>query len=178
MSSQVLGYLHAQEAARRWRKLPLTVSIAYVGPTMTVSIRSEPVWVRALYRMIATTAERSAWHTVRLLSDADARPANGVALFAKARNRRGRQLGRVLATRYGEIVTDQLFAGTVGLAKALIPLVEAVEQVLDLDFAKRQRTILRADSGGGALTTSTGPWPAATKSIPRITRANVRASWD
>jgi hypothetical protein len=71
--------------------------------------------------------------------------------FAKQRNRRGRQLGRVLATRYGEIVTDQLFAGTMGLVKALIPLVEAAEQVLGLDEAKRQHTILRIDSGGGCL---------------------------
>ncbi|NTV99734.1 MAG: transposase [Oscillochloris sp.] len=71
--------------------------------------------------------------------------------FAKQRNRRGRQLGRVLATRYGEIVTDQLFAGTVGLVKALIPLVEAAEQVLGLNEAKRQRTILRIDSGGGSI---------------------------
>lgn len=71
--------------------------------------------------------------------------------FAKARNRRGRQLGRVLASRYREIVVDQLFAGTVGLAKALIPLVEAAEQVLELDDAKRPRTILRIDSGGGSI---------------------------
>src|SRR5215212_425724 len=71
--------------------------------------------------------------------------------FANQRNRRGRQLGRVVATRYGEIVTDQLFAGTVGLTKALIPLVEAAEQVLALDHAKRQRTILRIDSGGGSI---------------------------
>jgi len=81
MSSQVLGYLHVQEAARRWRELPLTISVACVGPTMTASIRSEPLWVRALYRLIATTAERSARHTVRLLSAADARPANGAVLF-------------------------------------------------------------------------------------------------
>jgi len=71
--------------------------------------------------------------------------------FANARNRRGRQLGRVVATRYGEIVTDQVFAGTVGLAAALQPLVEAAEQVLELDPAKRQRTILRIDSGGGSI---------------------------
>jgi len=31
--------------------------------------------------------------------------------FAKRRNRRGRQLGRVLATRYHEIVVDRLFDG-------------------------------------------------------------------
>jgi Transposase DDE domain group 1 len=71
--------------------------------------------------------------------------------FAKQRNRRGHQLGRVVATRYGEIVTDQLFAGTVGLTKAFIPLVEAAEQVLGLDATKRQRTLLRIDSGGGSI---------------------------
>lgn len=71
--------------------------------------------------------------------------------FPKARNRRGHQLGRVVATRYGEIVTDQLFTGTVGLTKAFIPLVEAAEQVLGLTPSKRQRTILRIDSGGGSI---------------------------
>jgi len=71
--------------------------------------------------------------------------------FANQRNRRGRQLGRVVASRYGEIVTDQLFAGTVGLAKALVPLVEAAERVLGLNATKRQRTILRIDSGGGSI---------------------------
>ena len=70
---------------------------------------------------------------------------------AHQRNRRGRQLGRVVATRYGELVTDQVFAGSVGLTKALIPLVEAAEQVLELDAAKRPRTILRIDSGGGSI---------------------------
>src|SRR4051812_24033182 len=32
--------------------------------------------------------------------------------FAKQRNRRGRQVGRVLATRYGEVVVDRLFEGS------------------------------------------------------------------
>ena len=71
--------------------------------------------------------------------------------FAKARNRRGRQLGRVLATRYGEIVTDQVFAGTTTLVTALRPLIEAAEQVLGLEEQQRQRTILRVDSGGGSV---------------------------
>jgi hypothetical protein len=71
--------------------------------------------------------------------------------FANQRNRRGHQLGRVVATRYGEIVADQRFTGTVGLTKALIPLVEAAEQVLGLTASKRQRTILRIDSGGGSI---------------------------
>ena len=71
--------------------------------------------------------------------------------FANQRNRRGRQLGRVLATRYGEVVADQVFAGTTGLTTALRPLVEAAEAVLGLGEATRERTILRVDSGGGSL---------------------------
>jgi hypothetical protein len=71
--------------------------------------------------------------------------------FAKARNRRGRQLGRVVASRYGEVVTDQLFAGNTALVTALRPLIEAAEQVLDLSERKRACTIVRVDSGGGSI---------------------------
>src|SRR5438270_7650338 len=58
--------------------------------------------------------------------------------FAKQRNRRGRQLGRVLATRYGEVVVDRLFDGKTQLAKALQPLMEAAQHTLELDERKRQ----------------------------------------
>ncbi len=58
--------------------------------------------------------------------------------FAKQRNRRGRQLGRVLATRYGEVVVDRLFDGKTQLAKALQPLMEAAEHTLELNERKRQ----------------------------------------
>jgi hypothetical protein len=71
--------------------------------------------------------------------------------FVHQRHRRGRQLGRVVATRDSAIVTDQLCAGAVGLTKARIPLIEAAEPVLALDATKRQRTILRSDSGGGRI---------------------------
>src|SRR5437588_555382 len=71
--------------------------------------------------------------------------------FAKQRNRRGRQLGRVLATRYGEVVVDRLFDGKTQLAKALQPLMEATEQTLALDKRKRQRTLVRLDAGGGSV---------------------------
>ena len=71
--------------------------------------------------------------------------------FAKQRNRRGRQLGRVLASRYEEVVVDRLFPGTTQLTTALQPLIEAAEQTLQLDQAKRNRTIVRLDSGGGSL---------------------------
>jgi hypothetical protein len=71
--------------------------------------------------------------------------------FAKQRNRRGRQLGRVLASRYEEVVTDRLFEGTTQLTKALQPLLEAAEQTLELDERKRGRTLVRVDAGGGSV---------------------------
>jgi hypothetical protein len=71
--------------------------------------------------------------------------------FAKQRNRRGRQLGRVLATRYREIVVDRLFDGKTQLNVALLPLVSAAEVTLDLDAAKRERTLVRVDAGAGSI---------------------------
>lgn len=71
--------------------------------------------------------------------------------FAKQRNRRGRQEGYVLGTWYEEIIVERLFAGKIQLNTALQPMLEAAEQVLDLDEGKRQRTIVRIDSGGGSL---------------------------
>ncbi|HZU02963.1 MAG TPA: transposase [Ktedonobacteraceae bacterium] len=71
--------------------------------------------------------------------------------FAKQRNRRGRQLGRVLASRYGEIVVDRLFDGKTQLTTALQPLMLAAEETLQLEEDKRCRTIVRVDAGGGSL---------------------------
>ncbi len=71
--------------------------------------------------------------------------------FAKQRNRRGRQLGRVLATWYDEIVVDRLYDGKTQLPKALQELVSAAAEVLDLDEIKRRRTIVRIDGHGGSL---------------------------
>src|SRR6266496_5498129 len=71
--------------------------------------------------------------------------------FAHQRNRRGRQLGRVLASHYAEIVVDRLFDGRTQLTRAMQPLMQAAEKTLKLDKAKRVRTIVRVDSGGGSL---------------------------
>jgi len=71
--------------------------------------------------------------------------------FANQRNRRGRQLGRVVASLYGEVVTDRLFDGKTQLTKALVPLLLAAEQTLELDEGKRKCTIARVDAGGGSL---------------------------
>jgi hypothetical protein len=69
--------------------------------------------------------------------------------FVKQRNRRGRQLGRVLATRYQEVVVDRLFPGNASLPAALQTLIAAAERTLSLTPAKRRRTIVRVDGGGG-----------------------------
>jgi hypothetical protein len=71
--------------------------------------------------------------------------------FAKQRNRRGRQLGRVMASGYHEIVVDCLFDGKTQLNTALLPLVSAAEATLALNEAKRQRTLVRIDAGAGSI---------------------------
>ena len=89
--------------------------------------------------------------------DTDGRPCGRKAAFAtkgyfaRRPNRRGRQEGYVLASWYEEIVVKRLFSGTTQLTAALQPLVEAAEKTLDLTLEKRQRTLLRIDSGGGSV---------------------------
>ena len=72
--------------------------------------------------------------------------------FSGHKNRRGRQLGRVTASLYDEIVCEKLYPGTVQLEKNLPELIELAENVLDLDENHRKRTILRMDAGGGTDT--------------------------
>lgn len=79
MSSQVLGILHVQAAARRWRDTPVRLAIACVGPTKTDTLGEQAWWARALYAVIATTPERSAQNAVRYLLEDDVRAMSGVA---------------------------------------------------------------------------------------------------
>jgi hypothetical protein len=69
--------------------------------------------------------------------------------FADGKKRRGRQLGRVIATWYDEIVTERLYTGNKQLHASLQDLVLSSEQVLTLHRPERQRTVLRIDGGGG-----------------------------
>lgn len=72
--------------------------------------------------------------------------------FAGQKNRRGRQLGRVLASRYDEIVFEQLYPGSQQLEKSLPELITGAEAALALTPAQRARTLVRVDGGGGTET--------------------------
>jgi hypothetical protein len=92
-----------------------------------------------------------------LLLDADVTglPAGGSGegcskgYFAGKKNRRGRQLGRVLATDYDEIVVDCLADGKRQLNRSLPGLLAEAAAALRLDAAKRRTTIVRMDGGAG-----------------------------
>jgi hypothetical protein len=64
--------------------------------------------------------------------------------------RRGRQLGRVMASAYDEVVADRVYPGNLQLHDTLPHLVEALERTLELEEARR-RTVLRIDAGGGSM---------------------------
>ena len=69
--------------------------------------------------------------------------------FAKQKNKRGRQLGRVYATLYDEIVSERLYNGKTQLNRSLLELVTDAETILNLNPGFCKRTILRIDGGGG-----------------------------
>ena len=69
--------------------------------------------------------------------------------FAKQKNQRGRQMGRVYASLYDEIVSERLYSGRTQLNRSLQELVMTAESVLTLNRGLRKRTILRIDGGGG-----------------------------
>jgi len=69
--------------------------------------------------------------------------------FSGKRGGRGRQLGRVWATLYDEVIVDRLYSGKIQLEQSFQHLVAMAEEVLDLGPAQRERTILRFDASGG-----------------------------
>ena len=60
-------------------------------------------------------------------------------------------MGRVLASRYQEVVADRLFAGNCQLNTTLQALVEAAQTTLPLTPAQRARCLVRIDAGGGSI---------------------------
>jgi hypothetical protein len=97
-----------------------------------------------------------AWHVLDI--DTTGLPAGrlgeGVTkgYFAGRKSCRGRQLGRVVASAYDEIIVDKLYDGKRQLECSLPPLVEMAENALNLGQNQRARTVLRVDAGGGSET--------------------------
>jgi hypothetical protein len=71
--------------------------------------------------------------------------------FGRHHIRYGRQMGRVVAALYGEVVADRAFPGNLQLRDCLPYLVEVAEETLQLDQQKRARTLIRMDAGGGSI---------------------------
>lgn len=70
--------------------------------------------------------------------------------FAHRKNARGRQLGRVIASRYDEVITERLYLGKRQLEKSLLELVDVTAATLELSENQRKNTVLRIDGGGGS----------------------------
>lgn len=70
-------------------------------------------------------------------------------------HRRGRQLGRVLASPFDEVVADQIFAGNTHLGPVLEQLMTSAQRRLGLSgddaAAARAQILVRLDAGGGGL---------------------------
>jgi hypothetical protein len=116
--------------------------------------------MRSALKSILRTHSQSCRHdyqTSWLVLDIDVtglvagRQGEGVSkgYFPKQPNRRGRQLGRVIATRYEEVIFERLYDGKRQLDQSLPELLGGAEDVLNLTENQRKRTIIRSDAGGG-----------------------------
>jgi len=70
--------------------------------------------------------------------------------FSHRQNARGRQLGRVIASLYDEVIIERLYPGKRQLEKSLLELVDATAATLELGENQRKNTVLRIDGGGGS----------------------------
>lgn len=130
-----------------------------VSTTLNRSTAKNIEQIRAAMKEIYQFHSQAARHNYKkdyLLIDVDmsglpaGRQGEGVTkgFFSGHKNRRGRQLGRVIATKYKEIVLDKLYPGTVQLERSFQELVQITEKTLDLTEKQQKRVILRVDGGG------------------------------
>jgi hypothetical protein len=69
--------------------------------------------------------------------------------FPGHRNAYGRQLARVVAAQYDEVVVDHLYPGNTALGPLIPTLVEATEAALHLTPDQRWQVVVRIDASGG-----------------------------
>ena len=106
---------------------------------------------------VHSQSHRHSYQAQCLLLDVDmsgmpaGRQGEGVSkgFFSGQKNRRGRQLGRVTASLYDEILVERLYPGKRQLERSLLELIQAAAVVLELTPYQRSHTIVRVDSGGG-----------------------------
>ena len=81
LGTHLLGFLHIQEATRRWADMPVTLAAACVGSTKTKVMSSPemPLTMRLL-GVFATSPEASASNAIRLLTAKSAADARGAVL--------------------------------------------------------------------------------------------------
>ncbi len=72
--------------------------------------------------------------------------------FSHRKNARGRQLGRVIASLYDEVIIERLYPGKRQLEKSLVELIDDTATLLDLSENQRKNTVVRVDGGGGSET--------------------------
>jgi hypothetical protein len=69
--------------------------------------------------------------------------------FSGSRNATGRQLVRVSAPSYGELIFEKLYPGNTASCEVLKETIKEVERILGSDRAARKRTLVRLDGGFG-----------------------------
>lgn len=92
------------------------------------------------------------WVDVDLSGQPCGRRAQGATrgYFAHHRQARGRQLGRVYAGTYDEILYEQLYPGNRQLQHVQQELICQAQRVLDWGEQERSQVVLRLDGGGSA----------------------------
>jgi hypothetical protein len=131
-----------------------------ISDTLNACTPDTVVQMRSALKSILRTHSQSCRHDYQahwLLWDVDVtglvagRQGEGVSkgYFPKQPNRRGRQLGRVIATCYDEVIFERLYDGKRQLDQRLPDLIGGAEDVLNLAENQRKKTIIRSDAGGG-----------------------------
>ncbi len=131
-----------------------------ISDTLNACTPETVVQMRTALKAIVRTYSQSYRHDYQtgwLVLDVDVtglvagRQGEGVSkgYFPNQKNRRGRQLGRVIATRYDELLFECLYEGKRQLDRSLPELISGAEDVLNLAENQRKMTIIRSDAGGG-----------------------------
>lgn len=108
LGTHILGFLHIQEAAQRWREMPVLLTATCVGPTKTNAMLDPrmPLSMRLMGRF-GTTPEASAVNAVQALTQQSVQGLNGTVLRRPKRfDPQVLQLDSRDATRLWDITTD------------------------------------------------------------------------